>query len=161
MGAALGRMDTHREEDDMATTSPARWSPFQQVERMQRDLDRLFNGFSIEGDPQRRAWLPPVDIEQTAEAMILKLDLPGIDRDAISIETHDSLLTISGEREEQNEETHEGYVMRERITGSFARSFSLPPRAKFDDISATVTDGVLTVTVPRPAEESPKRIAVS
>ncbi|HET7379553.1 MAG TPA: Hsp20/alpha crystallin family protein [Gaiellales bacterium] len=146
----------------MATTSPTRWSPFQQMERMQRDLDRLFGGFAIESDQgQRRTWLPPVDVEQTPEAMILKLDLPGIDRDAISIETHDGILTISGKRDEQKEETHEGYVMRERITGSFARSFSLPPHAKVDDIGAAVQDGVLTVTVPRPAAESPKKIAVS
>lgn len=144
----------------MATTIPTRWSPFQQMERMQRDLDRLFSGLTIEGDSRQRSWLPPVDIEQTAEAMILKLDLPGIDRDAISIETHDGVLTISGKRDEQNEETHEGYVMRERITGSFARSFSLPRHAKAGDISAAVNDGVLTVTVPRPAEESPKKIAV-
>ena len=141
--------------------STTRWSPFQQMERMQRELDRLFQGFTVE-DAQRppRVWLPSVDVEQTAEAMILKLDLPGITRDQIAIEAHDGSLTISGKREEQRDEKHEGYVVRERISGSFARSFALPAKAKTDDITATMEDGVLTVAIPRPAEESPRKITV-
>ena len=135
------------------------WSPFQQMERMQRDLDRLFGSLSETGQP--RAWLPAVDVEQTADAVILKLDLPGIDRDKIAIETHDGTLTISGEREEERNEQHEGYVMRERTAGSFARSFTLPSHAKADDITASMENGVLRVTVPRPTEEQPKRIALS
>lgn len=142
----------------MAITTRS-WSPFQQIERMQQDLDRLFGSLSESG--QRRAWLPAVDVEQTADAMILKLDLPGIDRDKIAIETHDGTLTVSGEREEERNEQHEGYVVRERTAGSFARSFTLPPHAKADEITASMEGGVLKVTVPRPTDEQPTRISVS
>jgi HSP20 family protein len=145
----------------MAIT-PTRWSPFQQIERMQRELDRLFAHVTSEGPPDRRAgWLPPVDIEQTADALVLKVDLPGIPRDAVSIEVHNGSLTISGQREEQRQDTHEGYVVHERISGSFARSFALPPHADPENVSATMKDGVLKVTIPRPTEESPRRITVS
>jgi HSP20 family protein len=141
--------------------STTRWSPFQQMERMQRELDRLFAHVTAEGEPgRRRGWLPAVDVEQTADAMVLKADLPGIPRDAISIEVHDGSLTISGEREEERHDEHEGYVVHERISGSFARSFALPPRADVDNINAVMEDGVLKVTIPRPTEESPRRITV-
>src|SRR5206468_213087 len=104
--------------------STTRWSPYPQMERMQRDLDRLYAHVTSEGQPGRGAgWLPAVDVEQTADAMVLKADLPGIPRDAISIEVHDGSLTISGERDEQRHNQHEGYVVHERISGSFARSF--------------------------------------
>lgn len=140
------------------TIATRSWSPFQQMERMQQDLDRLVGSLSESG--QRRASLPAVDVEQTADAMILKLDLPGIDRDKIAIETHDGTLIISGEREEERNERHEGYVVRERSSGSFARSFTLPPRAKVDEITASIEGGVLEVTVPRPTDEQPTRIPV-
>ena len=75
--------------------------------------------------------------------------------------TADGSLTIKGERTDLREETHEGYVVGERMVGSFARSFTLPPRAKTDEITAEMKDGVLTVVIPRPGEESPKQISVA
>ena len=141
--------------------STTRWNPFEQMERMQRELDRLFTTVSAEGGGERRGpWLPAVDVEQTAEAMILKLDLPGVSRDDVKIDAHDGVLTISGEREEERHEEHEGYVMRERVSGSFARSFTLPAKAQADKITAAMDDGVLKVTIPRPAEESPRQISI-
>lgn len=139
----------------MATVT--RFNPFQQMERMQRDLDRMFGAVS---EQARAGWLPPVDVEQTESATVLKMELPGVARDAVEIETHDGTLTISGERSEQNEETHEGYVTRERSFGKFARSFTLPPHAKVDEISASMSDGLLMVTIPRPVAESSKTIPV-
>jgi HSP20 family protein len=106
-------------------------------------------------------WLPPADVEQTDEATVLKLDLPGIAREDIAIEVHDGSMTISGERNEEHTEEHEGYVLRERASGGFARSFTLPPHAKVEEISATVEDGVLKVTIPRLAEEAPRSISVT
>ena len=144
----------------MATIT--RWTPFQQMERMQRDLDRLFGSMTAQSATTPRAgWLPAVDIEQTDKATVLKLDLPGIAREDISIEVHDGSMTISGERAEEHTEEHEGYVVRERASGGFARSFALPQHAKVDEIDATMEDGVLKVTIPRPAEEAPRTISVT
>jgi HSP20 family protein len=142
----------------MATIT--RWTPFQQMERMQRDLDRLF-GMSTVPATRSAGWLPPADVEQTDRATVLKLDLPGMAREDISIEVHDSSMTISGEREEEHTDEHEGYVVRERASGGFARSFTLPQHAKVDEITATMEDGVLKVTIPRPAEEAPHSISVT
>ena len=141
----------------MATVT--RFSPFERIEQMQRELDRAFAG--VFDDRGAAGWLPPVDVEQTDAAVVLKLDLPGVARDAVTVEARDGSLTIKGERTDQREETHEGYVVRERMVGSFARSFTLPPRAKTDEITAEMKDGVLTVVIPRPVEESPKQISVA
>ena len=140
------------------TTTVTRFNPLQQMERMQRDLDRIFG---VVADQARTGWLPPVDVEQTDAATVLKMDLPGVPRDAVAIEAHDGTLTISGERSEQKEETHEGYVTRERSIEKFARSFTLPQHAKVDEITASMSDGLLTVTVPRPVAESAKTIEVA
>lgn len=106
-------------------------------------------------------WLPAVDVEQAKDTMVLKMDIPGIPRDQISIDVHGNSLTISGTREEERQEQHEGYVVRERTCGSFARSFTLPPHAKADEITADIQEGVLKVTIPRPTEEPPRQITIS
>jgi HSP20 family protein len=106
------------------------------------------------------SWMPLTDIEQTESAVIYKLDLPGMKPEDITIEVHAGMLTVSGERKHEAEETHEGYYSRERITGHFARTFTLPKGTAQEDIAATFTDGVLAITVPRTAEAKPRTISI-
>ena len=139
-----------------------RWGPPSTIARMQRDLDRLFGRMeaTAAGRPFG-AWMPDADVEQTEEAVIYKLDLPGLTKDDVHVSVHDHMLTISGERREQREDTHEGYLSRERSIGRFERSMSLPEGTDPDAIEAGFADGVLTVKVPREAESQPHHVPIS
>ena len=143
----------------MATTL-TRWDPFQQIAQLQRELDRAFQRGTSNGDGRQVGWMPAVDVEQTDDSIVLKMDLPGMGREDISIEAKNQTLTISGERREEREEEHEGYYTRERVFGRFTRTFMLPEGVSPDDIEASFRDGVLTVRLPRPREEQPKPIEI-
>jgi HSP20 family protein len=142
----------------MATTL-TRWDPFQQLAEMQREVERVLGRTPHNGE-QLRAWVPVVDIEQTKDALVLRFDLPGIRREDVSIEVDGRTLTVSGERKEEKEENHEGYYSRERLIGKFSRSFMLPENVDESKIEAEVKEGVLTIKVPRPAEQKPHRVEI-
>ena len=80
--------------------------------------------------------------------------------DDVKVEIDGSQLVVSGERADEHEETREGFYSRERRTGSFVRSFALPPNALDADVSAEFKDGVLRVTVPLGEERSVRQIPV-
>lgn len=105
-------------------------------------------------------WIPPVDVEQTKNAMVLKLDLPGMTEKDITIELEGRTLLISGERKQDKEAQHEGYYSRERVIGRFTRSFMLPEEIDESKIDAKFRDGVLTVKIPRPTQQKPRRISI-
>lgn len=140
-------------------TTVTRWDPLAQLDRLQREIDRVFDGRAGSGVGSV-SWVPSTDVEQTESAVIYKLDLPGMKPQDITIEVHAGMLTVSGERKHETEEKHEGYYSRERITGSFARTFTLPKGTEQDDIAAKFDDGVLAITVPRQEEAKPRTISI-
>lgn len=142
----------------MATTM-TRWDPFQQLTDMQREFDRVLGRTPHNGD-KAKTWLPVVDVEQAKDALVLRFDLPGIRREDVAIEVEGRTLTVSGERKEEKEEKHEGYYSRERLIGRFTRSFMLPENIDESKIEAKVKDGVLTVKIPRPAEQKPRKVEI-
>jgi HSP20 family protein len=145
----------------MATTL-TRWDPFQQIAQVQREMDRILGRSAPAGAPQGLAsWVPTTDIEQTEDAIVFKLDMPNMTKDDVSIEIHGRTLTISGERREEKEQKHEGYLSRERSYGKFSRSFLLPDGVEEDDISASFEDGQLKVSVPRPHAETPRKVEIN
>ena len=148
--------------ENMATI--VRWDPLTQVERIQREMDRMFTRADVSLRSATRTvgvWVPEADIEQTEEATVYKFDLPGITSDHVSVSAHDHMLTVSGERREEHEEKHEGYLSRERAVGRFERSMGLPDNVKTEDIQASFKDGVLTIKVPRVAESTPRQIDIA
>ncbi len=139
-----------------------RWDPMAQVERMQHELDRMFGRIETAAGPRTPGtWFPEVDVEQTKSATVYKFDLPGLKTDQVKVGLDDHLLTISGERREEHEERHEGYLRQERALGRFERSVRLPGDINDDDIEASFTDGVLTVKVPRTAHAEPREIPIT
>jgi HSP20 family protein len=136
-----------------------RWDPFQQLARLRQDIDAMFGRVSSAGAIDA-PWVPAVDVEQTEDTLVYKLDVPGIEVDDLAVQVHDRMLTVSGERREEHEEKHEGYVSRERLFGSFSRSFLLPEGIVESDISAECTNGVLRISMPRPTTSHPHEIEV-
>jgi HSP20 family protein len=126
----------------------------------------LFQGFytgfeSANPWVAEQEWLPAFDVAETAEEVVVKAELPGVDVKDIDITLTDGLLTIKGEKQKEKEDKQEHYHRVERLYGSFSRSFGLPAGVKADAIDAKYKDGVLTVSLPKAEEVKPKRIEVS
>lgn len=101
-------------------------------------------------------WLAPAaEASEKDDAYRISLELPGVSEDDINVTCADGTLTIKGEKKTVREDKGETWYFSERQFGAFSRSFRLPGDAKTDGISATVKDGVLTVTVPRKAASTP------
>jgi len=107
------------------------------------------------------AWMPPVDIFQTGEhELVLKAELPDMERDNIDINIENFVLTITGEKKASNDVKDEQYHHVERRYGSFSRSFSLPQTVDPNRVSAEYKNGVLTVKLPLREEAKPRSIKV-
>jgi len=105
-------------------------------------------------------WRPVVDIYEEENGIALKADLPGIDKNNISIDVKEGVLTLSGERSEESETEKQNFYRRERTYGKFQRVFTLPEGVNADDIKANFKDGVLKVHIPKAAVEEPKKITI-
>jgi HSP20 family protein len=105
-------------------------------------------------------WVPPVDIYETSDRLVLKAELPGFDDDDVGLRFEDGILTLEGERKFEKERGDENYHRVERSYGRFTRSFSLPTTVDTDRIAARLEKGVLTVELPKREETKPKQIRI-
>lgn len=143
-----------------------RWDPARELDTLQSDVNRLFDGFfgrrgEAGGEAQaRRRWVPAMDLVETEDSLVLRADLPGLERDEIAIEVKDRILTVSGERRAEHEDKREGYHRVERSFGRFSRSLELPQGVEADNVSADFERGVLEVRIPKPASRKPTRIEI-
>jgi HSP20 family protein len=142
-----------------------RWEPARELSSLQSEMNRLFNVFfdtpggGANGATLRR-WVPAMDLVETADHFVLRADLPGMTEDNVSIEVEDNVLTISGERKVEHEDTEEGYYRVERASGSFARSLTLPEGIDPEAVEASFDKGVLEVRIPRPEERKPRKVSI-
>ena len=121
----------------------------------QDSLNRLFSDSSA-----ARPWAPSVDIFETDNELVLKADVPGIDRKDIDIQLENGTLTLKGERKFEREENNKGFHRLERSYGSFTRYFTVPETVDTENVRAEYQNGVLTVTLPKKEVAKPKAIKV-
>ncbi|PTL55714.1 Hsp20/alpha crystallin family protein [Paraconexibacter algicola] len=126
------------------------WSP----------LSTLLTGPSYPTASVRR-WVPPMDLVEAPEHYLVRLDLPGLGRDDVTIEIEDRVLTISGERTATVSGENARAVRVERAGGGFRRSLTLPDGIDADAVTAHMEHGVLTVSVPKPVAAKPRRVEIS
>jgi HSP20 family protein len=138
-----------------------RFDPFRDITSLRDEMNRLFSRTLGEGASAGSAWTPAVDIFDTAEAIVLKAELPGLTPDDIDIEVDDNVLTIKGERRFEDKVEEGRYYRLERAYGQFSRSVTLPQGVKADEISASFDQGVLEVRVPKADEVKPRKISVA
>jgi HSP20 family protein len=122
--------------------------------------DHLDRGRSEEG-LGKGVWMPAVDIYETKDAVCVRAELPGVDKEAVSVEVKDGVLALRGERKFEKEVKEENYHRVERSYGTFHRSFSLPSSVDGERVTARMKDGVLEVTLPKREEAKPKQIKIS
>jgi len=130
----------------------ARWDPLRDLLAIQHRLEQLTSG-------PAQGWVPAADLCETADAFVLSAELPGVPREQIRVEVQDGRLTLQGRRDARV--SCEQYHQVERGHGEFVRSFALPAGVDVGRISADLHDGVLTITVPKAAEQAPRRVSVS
>jgi HSP20 family protein len=142
-----------------------RWDPARELDSLQAEMNRLFDGFFGTGSTTRngalRRWIPSMDLVESGDELVLRADLPGMTEDDVSIEIKDNVLTVSGERRSENEEKGESFYRAERAFGSFSRSLTLPEGVSADAVKASFDKGVLEVRVPKPEERKPHRVAIT
>jgi HSP20 family protein len=151
--------------------SPSLWTnPFSFMRRFSEEMDRMFEDFgfgrNLTGSSLGRdllsstwgssqsLWNPQVEVFEKNGQLIVRADLPGINKDDVKVEVVDNTITIQGERKSENEESQEGYYRSERIYGSFYRSIPLPEGVNAEDANATFKNGVLEITMKAPERKA-------
>src|SRR5262245_49331070 len=137
--------------------------PFREMFDLQRSINRLFEDASgsVNSDTAISAWTPAVDIFEDENQFLIKAELPEVGREDVKVSLNENTLSITGERRIENEEKREGYHRVERRYGQFYRSFTLPPNADPERISAQFKEGVLRLSIPKREEAKPKQIEVN
>ncbi len=129
------------------------WSPsnmFENMEHMFGELNERFGGDLRPAILETRS--PAVDLKDEGNKYVLHADLPGMNKENVSIEISDEYIEISGKREESKEESGEGYVRKERGSMRFYRRLPLPEDASPDDVKARLDNGVLELTIGKRTE---------
>ena len=141
-----------------------RWDPFRDLVSIQDELSRLF-GRTYGGSESLRpsavgVWMPSMDVYETEDKIVAKLELPGIEPANVDVSVEDSTLTISGTREFSDEVKEESYHRVERRYGSFTRAITLPQTVDTEQVNANFDKGVLTIEVAKVEKAKPKKIQV-
>jgi HSP20 family protein len=126
-------------------------------------LSRVFGNAWDTPEPNGN-WIPAVNVEEAADALLLTAELPGMREEDVTVDLENNILTIRGEkREERDEEGEEGtkYHVWERRYGSFQRAFTLPQSVEADAIQAQFDNGVLTVRMPKAPEAKTRTIEIT
>jgi len=140
------------------------WTPFWQLTNLRDEIDRLFEtplaDFTRGTQQFLGGWLPAVDLYEDKENVLVKAELPGMKKEEIEISLHEGVLTISGERKQEQKFKDAEMHRTERFIGRFQRTISLPSPVQADKVNAAYKDGILTVTLPKTEEAKPKQIDV-
>ncbi len=141
-----------------------RWDrPSRDVQSLQNQMTRLFaEGFATRNreDEVAAAWAPPVDINETPEALNFVVELPGFKNEDLTLSVENGVLTLEGERKFEAETNEKNYHRVERSYGKFVRGFTLPSNVDPEKIQAHLTDGVLNIALPKKDEAKSKTIPI-
>ncbi|MCK7548015.1 Hsp20/alpha crystallin family protein [Marinobacter koreensis] len=142
-----------------------RWNPINEFEDLMNRYNRMF-GLTRAGEREgrdlfsRSDWSPAVDIKETDKNFTIDAELPGMSRDDVKVTVHDGVLTIQGERKQEEETTDKKVHRVERFYGSFLRRFTLPDNVDENSVKANFKDGMLTLTIDKAEPREPKAIEV-
>ena len=142
-----------------------KWNPLREMETFQNRFGNFFSEpffmTSLLNDEDGTGrWEPVVDIYDDKDNIVIKAELPGVDKKDIKVDLKDHVLTLKGERSYENEVKEDNYYHKERAFGKFQRAFRLPVNLDSEKINADFKDGVLKIEIPKPEEEKPKKITL-
>ena len=114
----------------------------------------------LAGEDLSAGWAPAVDVHESEEAYVFSAELPGLDKDDVSITLEKNVLTISGERKFEDEADRDNFRRIERAYGNFSRSFTLPSQVEQNKVSAEFKNGLMKITVPKAEQAKPRKIDI-
>ena len=152
---ALIRWDPFRELE--------RSDPFREIDTLQRQLNRLFDRMLPTDGGERVGFnfVPAAELEETEEALHLRLEIPGIDPKDINVEVTSESVSITGERKSETTTEREGYTRSEFRYGRFQRIIPLPAMVQNEQVQAEYKDGILRLTLPKAEPERHKAVKVN
>lgn len=139
------------------------WEQFMDLERIQNEMNRLFN-LSLSRGGERDTWLldrvwgPAVDIYDSKDNVLVKADIPGLSKEDIDVTVDGDTLVIKGEKKQEKEVKEKEYIRTERFYGNFHRAIRLPSEIQADKVEATYKNGVLELVLPKSEKAKPKQI---
>lgn len=137
-------------------------SPFSVVNRFAEEMDRIFGNFGFGrsqlaphgwGEMGQALWSPQLEVFERDGKLVVRADLPGLNKNDVKVDINDNGLTIHGERRQEHEENRAGYRHSERSYGSFYRTIPLPEGVDAEQAQANFRNGVLEITMPAPQRE--------
>jgi HSP20 family protein len=131
------------------------WTPFRELEAMERRMRRLFEGTSFAS-----ALLPAADAYETDDEYVVELEVPGFEEKELTLDIFDHTLAIRGERAEEKDEKDKAYRLHERLEKSFERRFELPVEADTKALKADFENGILVVHAPKSPAAKPRRVPI-
>jgi HSP20 family protein len=153
----------HFSAEEQIVMNLVRWSPFHDMTLLQSQMNRLFDNTlqGWTGDGTAGGWLPPADIYETDNDLVVAADLPGVELQSVDVRVENNVLTIRGERRFEQNIEKENFHRAERSYGTFARSFTLSTAVDTEKIRAGYKNGVLTITLPKAEAAKPRRIQIA
>jgi HSP20 family protein len=133
---------------------------------LQREVDRLFDefarGFGSPAVPGNGSLMPSMEVTETDKEIVITTELPGLERKDVEISLEDNVLTIRGEKKSETspDDKNKNVHVSERSYGVFYRALELPGSVDPASVQATMSKGVLKITIPKPARAQPKKIEV-
>jgi HSP20 family protein len=141
-----------------------KWNPMKDWVSHRSRFDDLFDSFfspvRSQAESDMLSWHPVVDVYENDDLIVVQAELPGVDKEHISVDVQGRVLTLKGERSSDQEIKKEHFYRRERSQGRFERLFTLPEDVNPDAIKAEYKDGLLKIRVPKSEARKPKQITV-
>jgi HSP20 family protein len=135
-----------------------RHDPLGELERMHRQLSEFLDSWPSWPSLLSEGFTPPADVEETADAYTVEIELPGVKRDDLDIEVSGRRLSVRGERKEKQ---RAGILRRrERTVGRFAYEVTLPGEIDDAAVQANLDEGVLSLLLPKPEHDRPRKIQI-
>lgn len=138
-----------------------RWDPYVGVARFQKEMNRLLEDFfgetAEERAPAEMMRVPSVDVIDRDNDILIRAEMPGIDKDKIQVQATNDAVMIKAEMKQEAEEKKENFVRRERRMGVFQRLIPLPNEVRPDQVKANYKDGVLEIVLPKSEQAKMKQ----
>ena len=136
------------------------WHPWQEMRRLQHEMEHLFGGIAPAAQGGFTGDYPPVNLTRDDKGVSLEALCPGVNRSSLDITVVGDAVTIRGERKAEPDVSEERYYRRERPIGAFTRTMSLGERLDPDATQASYRNGILRLQLGRAPEATPKKITI-
>lgn len=134
-----------------------RWQPFQEMETLRHQMDKMFDEIAGYNREVTKTWSPAVELEDTNDQLILRAEVPGLEGKDLDIQVAREAVSIAGETRYENKASERGYLRSEFRYGKFQRTIPLPAAIKNDQVQAEFKNGILILTMPK-AEEAKNKV---